>query len=229
MSLRVFPSLFCLKLNEFRYNSNIAINVFNIIPHKHHTLNYQSLISLAKLPDTLLNVFLAIAVDNLTNAEILTHDEEAEEQEKQIDRLQRILASDTNLHQRAVTLINTLHSQTALNNVDDNADTSVGNSENSNENEEECEQGEEEELYGSSDVDSKNGFRQNGHANGEIPKKAPSLSNIVTTIVTGPKVIIQSPESKRKSPSPSPLYMKALTESALKTPDNHYPFNGQSP
>ena len=28
--------------------------------------------------DTLLNVFLAIAVDNLTNAEILTHDEEIE-------------------------------------------------------------------------------------------------------------------------------------------------------
>ena len=34
--------------------------------------------------DTLLNVFLAIAVDNLTNAEILTHDEEAEETEKQV-------------------------------------------------------------------------------------------------------------------------------------------------
>jgi len=39
--------------------------------HISPTLNYQ--------PDTLLNVFLAIAVDNLANAQQLSQDEEAEE------------------------------------------------------------------------------------------------------------------------------------------------------
>ena len=33
--------------------------------------------------DTLLNVFLAIAVDNLTNAQLLGKDEEKEEEERQ--------------------------------------------------------------------------------------------------------------------------------------------------
>ena len=49
------------------------------------TLSYYKLLTQNK--DTLLNVFLAIAVDNLANAQVLTHDEEqevkeAEEQKK---------------------------------------------------------------------------------------------------------------------------------------------------
>ena len=39
--------------------------------------------TLIRLPDTLLNVFLAIAVDNLANAQQLNEDEEAEEQARE--------------------------------------------------------------------------------------------------------------------------------------------------
>lgn len=70
--------------------------------------------------DTLLNVFLAIAVDNLTNAEILTHDEEAEENGKKIEKLNRFLASDQELAKKALTFVNSLHSQSLCKNTDSN-------------------------------------------------------------------------------------------------------------
>ena len=42
-----------------------------------------SFFTLLLFPDTLLNVFLAIAVDNLANAQQLNEDEEAEEQARE--------------------------------------------------------------------------------------------------------------------------------------------------
>ena len=47
------------------------------------TVLLKKLKTLTRLPDTLLNVFLAIAVDNLANAQQLNEDEEAEEQARE--------------------------------------------------------------------------------------------------------------------------------------------------
>lgn len=61
--------------------------------------------------DTLLNVFLAIAVDNLTNAEILTHDEEAAETKRMKNNLQQAFECDKTLGLNALSFVNNLQAQ----------------------------------------------------------------------------------------------------------------------
>lgn len=61
--------------------------------------------------DTLLNVFLAIAVDNLTNAEILTHDEEAAENKRIKHNLQKAFECDHELNQNALSFVSNLQAK----------------------------------------------------------------------------------------------------------------------
>ncbi|XP_057290676.1 voltage-dependent calcium channel type A subunit alpha-1-like isoform X2 [Hydractinia symbiolongicarpus] len=75
---------------------------------------------------TLLNVFLAIAVDNLTNAEILTHDEEAEENKKRTAQLTNLLEANQSLSQKANVFVNNLQSRTLKDDEDTNSSSSDG-------------------------------------------------------------------------------------------------------
>jgi len=61
--------------------------------------------------DTLLNVFLAIAVDNLANAEILTHDEEAAENKRLKENLQTAFEFDEKLGLNALSFVNNLQAR----------------------------------------------------------------------------------------------------------------------
>lgn len=58
-----------------------------------------------------MNVFLAIAVDNLTNAEILTHDEEAAETKRMKNNLQHAFECDKKLGLNALSFVNNLQAQ----------------------------------------------------------------------------------------------------------------------
>ncbi|XP_066923067.1 muscle calcium channel subunit alpha-1-like isoform X2 [Clytia hemisphaerica] len=60
---------------------------------------------------TLLNVFLAIAVDNLTNAEILTHDEEAAESKRMTNNIQQAFEYDETLGMNALSFVNNLQAR----------------------------------------------------------------------------------------------------------------------
>ena len=64
---------------------------------------------------TLLNVFLAIAVDNLTNAEILTHDEEAEQSEKRTKKIRQALQADKWLNKKAKLLVDNMQKKANAN------------------------------------------------------------------------------------------------------------------
>lgn len=61
--------------------------------------------------DTLLNVFLAIAVDNLTNAEILSHDEEAAETKRIEQNLRKAFELDNELNQNALSFVTNLQAK----------------------------------------------------------------------------------------------------------------------
>ena len=56
-------------------------------------------------------MFLAIAVDNLTNAEILTHDEEAAENKRMKNNLQHAFECDKKLGLNALSFVNNLQAQ----------------------------------------------------------------------------------------------------------------------
>ena len=75
--------------------------------------------SLTLHTDTLLNVFLAIAVDNLTNAEILTQDEEVEGKQKVENKLSHTLRENKKMNDSAVTFVNSLRTNVELTNYKD--------------------------------------------------------------------------------------------------------------
>ena len=78
--------------------------------------------------DTLLNVFLAIAVDNLTNAEILSQDEEDEQKALARQRTARTGFTGPGLHWtklKALSFVRTLQKQVAEDERRENPDQSV--------------------------------------------------------------------------------------------------------
>ena len=80
------------------------------------------------MKDTLLNVFLAIAVDNLTNAEILSQDEEDEQKILTRQRTARTGFTGSGTHWtklKALSFVRSLQRQVAEEEMRENADKSV--------------------------------------------------------------------------------------------------------
>jgi len=79
--LILFFHPFCYHRNSFPSYVKLLLDIqwsYKTPVKKTSVLNYCT--------DTLLNVFLAIAVDNLANAQILTEDEENEKRERELNR-----------------------------------------------------------------------------------------------------------------------------------------------